>query len=263
VTNFRGDLSMNLKTLVLVSVMALSTTSVVRAELVDQIPAGTFVPATYSGSHNSLSQYDANGPSELPDPYLANFATAFDNFKFTINGTVDNLSWIGQYEADSVNPPRNPGFRVSFYTSLGSVGAPVLANSFDVLTANEVGTGVFGTVNNFTQFYSYSATVPSETPFNVVADTEYFVSIVALMSYNVTGAGWGLAFSETNGDSKSYQDFESTPLSLERFENFTLSDGVDYAINISAVPEPGSLSAVLAVVGFVVVRHRRLVKKLS
>jgi hypothetical protein len=239
VTNFRGDLTMNLKTLVLVSVMALSTTSVVRAGLVDQIP-GPFVPVLYSGLPAALSQYDLGATP----PNLQNFATAFENFTFASSGVIDSFSWIGQYEAVSPGPLPigGPNFEISFFTSLGATaGSAIPVATFNVGTANETALTGAGA-----GFYSYTTT---GTPFNVVGGTTYFTSIVARLDYAI--AGWGLAFSNTNGDGQSVNDFGD--LTLTRF-----NDPVDYAIAISAVPEPSSVAAILAVAGLVAVRRRRV-----
>ncbi|MCY2973369.1 MAG: PEP-CTERM sorting domain-containing protein [Planctomycetota bacterium] len=232
---------MNLKTLVLLSVMVLSTTSVVRAALVDQIP-GPFVPVTYNSVNANLSQYDLG--ASLPN--LSNFATAFENFTFASSGVIDSFSWIGQYEAISPGPlpVGGPNFEISFFTSLGATaGSAIPVATFNVGTANETALTGAGA-----GFYSYTTT---GTPFNVVSGTTYFASIVAQLDYGI--AGWGLAFSNTNGDGQSVQDFGDT--SLTRF-----TDTVDYAIAISAVPEPSSVAAILTVAGLVAVRRRRVAK---
>jgi len=240
----RGDKTMNLKTLILMSVVALSSTPIVRSETLDQI--GSFSPLTYNFLNAAISQFDVNGPTALPTPYLANFATAYDNFTFTSSGVISNLSWIGQYETGSTLPTGGPNFQVRFYTSLGATaGSAVPVATYNIGTANEIALTGAGL-----GFHGYSTAL---TPFNVTGGTQYFVSIVAQMNYAVSG--WGLAFSSVGGDDVSVQDFGAT--TLTRF-----NDTVDYAISVTAVPEPGSVFAILTVVGLVAVRRQRLAKKL-
>ena len=234
---------MNLKTLILVSLMALSSTSIVRGETLDQI--GSFSPLTYNFLDAAVSQFDVDGPTAVP-AYLADFATAYDNFTFTSSGVISNLSWIGQYETGSTLPTGGPNFQVRFYTSLGATaGSAVPVATYTIGTANEIALTGAGL-----GFHGYSTAL---TPFNVTGGTQYFVSIVAQMNYAVSG--WGLAFSSVGGDDVSVQDFGAT--TLTRF-----NDTVDYAISVTAVPEPGSVFAILTVVGLVAVRRQRLAKKL-
>ncbi len=232
---------MNLKTLILMSVIAVASMSAIQAETVTQIP-GPFAPATYQTKQAALSQFDL-GATGLN---LQNFATTFENFTFASSGVVNSLSWIGQYEADSPAPVlgAGPNFQVNFYTSLGATaGSAIPVASYNIGTANQTLVGAPGPL----AFYSYSTT---GTPFNVVGGTSYFASIVAQLDYGV--AGWGLAFSNI-GTLGSVQDFGD--VALTRF-----NDPINYAVNISAVPEPGSVAAILAVAGLVAVRRRRVAK---
>jgi hypothetical protein len=232
---------MNIKTLILMSVMAVAVMPTIRAETVTQIP-GPFVPVTYSGKQAALSQFDLGATP----PNLQNFATTFENFTFASSGVINSLSWIGQYEAGSPAPVggAGPNFQVNFYTSLGATaGSAVPVATYNIGTANQTLVGAPGPL----AFYSYSTT---GTPFSVVGGTTYFASIVARLDYAV--AGWGLAFSNI-GTLGSVQDFGD--LALTRF-----NDPINYAVNISAVPEPGSVAAILAVAGVVAVRRRRMAK---
>ena len=236
-----GDQTMKLVTLILMSVVALTSISIVRAETVDQI--GTFAPVTYTGLQAALSQNDLG--ASLPN--LPNFATAFENFTFTSSGVISSFSWIGEYESLSPGPlpVGGPNFQINFYTSLGATaGSAIPVATFNLLAAD---TNQIALTGSNTGFFSYTTT---GTPFNVIGGTTYFTSIIAQMDYAI--AGWGLAFSNL-GNNLSTQDFGDT--SLTRF-----NDTIDYAISVTAVPEPGTL-VILASVGGVFLIRRRFVSK--
>lgn len=218
-----------------------------RAETLDQI--GTFSSFTVGGLTNDLSLFDTN-------PAGLNVSTAYDNFTFSASAgpTVTSLSWVGAYEFDLPSDQPALDFRVNFYGDpLGAINGAFITSSaplasFSLAPSDFTATSVGG------GFINYTTTV---TPFAVAAGTPYWVSIVAQLPFGgpfpAAGNGWGLAYSSVGGDNTSTL-YNSLPGSF--------ANGFDYAISISAVPEPGSLSAIFAVAGLVAVRRRRMVKKL-
>lgn len=259
---FWGDKTMKLKTLIVMSVMAVVNTSVAWAETVDQI--GVFVPvnstgqtATGSDVRGSLSTHDLG---IISSPSVRNFAIVYEDFTFISSGVINSISWVGFYDFDTPGsrPVGGPDFQVNFYTSLGTNAAsaiptPIPYNLVPAQTS-EQSLGVFGTGLNAKEFFRYTAT--GVTPFNVNAGTTYFTSIIAPLDFGING--WSLAFSNIGNDF-SVRDFQADgdPTVLRQ-----PSDMIDYAISITAVPEPGSVLAIFAVTGLVAVRRRRVIKKL-
>jgi len=244
-----GDKTMKLKTLIFMSAVALASTSIVRAETVDQI--GTFAPTTFNTFQSALSQHDLG---TISPPSVRNFAIVYDDFIFNTSGVIDSFSWVGAYELNTPGtiPVGGPNFQVNFYTSLGTNAAsaiPVASFNLTPVNTNEV---ALGGANS--GFFSY--TTSGVTPFNVSAGTTYFASVIAQLDYGING--WGLALSNL-GNSFSIRDFQADgDLDVLRQP----SDAIDYAFRITAVPEPGSVAAILAVAGLVAFRRRRMAKKL-
>ena len=226
---------MRLKLLCTAVLLTVCAGGTLRAEIINQIPA-PFSETSYMGSTTALSQYDTG---LVTPPNLRNIGTTFDNFTFSTTGVVDNIAWVGAYDTNDFS---GATFQISLYDNIGSDpnNLPAPLQQFSVGNANETAVG------GFNGYYSYSTSL---APFSVTAGQTYWVSIVAQLDYN--DAGWGVSFSNL-GDNNSFQDFGDT--SLERF-----NDPVDYAIRVSAVPEPGSLMGLLAVAGAAGFWRRRAV----
>jgi hypothetical protein len=234
---------MNLKKLLLICVVGISSSSHVRGDTIDQIGSLTpFTPFSFQGLDATLSQFDVPRPA----PQLQNFATSYDNFTFASDGIISNLKWVGLYE-DLPGPfaPFNPSFQVAFYDNNVNQPGAMIGSVFNVGTANETLVTAVGPSNG--RYFSYSA-VPS---FAFTSGTTYWVSIVANLDYDLQG--WQLARSGI-GTLASVQDLqeEGNP-GLTRF-----FDASNYAIEITAVPEPGTF-VTLAVVGGLFFCRRRLV----
>jgi hypothetical protein len=248
---------MNLKKLLLICVVGIASSSHVCGETIDQIGSLTpFTPFSFRGLDATLSQFDVprvGVPGEIPQ--LQNFATSYDNFTFASSGFISSLKWVGLYdESQEATPdfpasspiPLNPKFTVAFYDN--NVNQPgTLIESFPVGFASETAiTASNDPLND--RYFSYSATAAQ---FPVTAGVPYWVSIVAELDYNARG--WQLARSGI-GTLASVQDLqeEGNP-GLTRF-----FDTSNYAIEITAVPEPGTF-VTLVVVGGLFFCRRRLV----
>lgn len=181
------------------------------------------------------SQNDAGG--------FGNFATTYDNFKLTGNGSVSGVSWVGGY----FNPPAHgpiAGFTISFWAdNAGQPGALLQATTVPG-TANE--TASVPNINGLE--FIYSATLSS--PFLATAGTPYWLSVEPDINFPPEW-GWQAG---SGGDVKSYQDF---------FGSRSLHS-VDTAFTLvgSLVPEPSQLAAgallLAGAVGFTL--RRRLSK---
>jgi hypothetical protein len=219
--------------------LALTLANVSRADLFQQIPS-PFSTATYLGNTASLSQYDTG---TFTPPTTADLATMYDNFSFANPGYITSVDWIGKYETPF--NPANPvtQFRIGIHAN--NAGAPgALVRPYDVITlaaANE--TSVISP-----EYFSYSASI---APYTYTAGATYWISIIGELDYALNG--WGVAFSNL-GDLNSYQDFQDDNTGLiTRF-----NDSIDYAFNITAVPEPSSLLLMaVSATGLGLVRRRR------
>jgi hypothetical protein len=164
---------------------------------------------------------------------------------------IDSLSWVGSYQPAA--PVPGPfDYEVNFYSTLPATGTTTPAlQSFTLTPADFTRTLLLSDPGAGGDYYQYSTTA---TPFSVIGGTDYFVSIVAKTVF--FDNAWGLAFSDI-GDDASVQDSYNDLTSLFSRN----SDAVDYAIRLSAVPEPGSLCAIVVVFGLVSVGRRRIAKK--
>jgi hypothetical protein len=168
--------------------------------------------------------------SQQDDPVLGfgDFATAYDNFTLLQDTEITDLHWQGGY-FNGGNVGTLAGFRIEFWAD--AAGQPDLAPlSTDVIAgnANETFVGVDGAG---TEIYNYSIDLP--TPFLAVANTTYWVSIVADMDFPPQ---WGW-HSGTGGDGVFVQDFLGA-------RNVSAGDlALDITGNqVGVVPEPASIA---------------------
>ncbi|MEM1224835.1 MAG: PEP-CTERM sorting domain-containing protein [Planctomycetota bacterium] len=217
----------------------------VHAQTFDQI-GGTFVPFTFSGDQAAASQFDALGPGFGTRD---DFATAYDNFSFAGTLSVVEVDWVGEFFDDDYLLFDLPDFQLQFHADspTGPNGSEpgALLKSYDFTQFQVNATPLAD------NFVSYSVDLASD-PFGVTGGTEYWISVVA--DVDVDQNEWGLAYSDSgpDGDDFSVQDFDLDLVGpRDRFY-----DTPDFALSITAVPEPGSL-AILLVSGSMMVLRRR------
>jgi|HubBroStandDraft_6_1064221.scaffolds.fasta_scaffold117487_1 hypothetical protein len=167
------------------------------------------------GSNLFASQNDTNG--------LGNFATTYDNFKFTQTWDVESFHWVGGY----FNPPNQgpiTAWTLTFYNDNGGIpGNPIATGTF----AGNGAETFIANVNGF-PIYSYSLTFGS---FDMAAGT-YWASVVPDLGFPPQ---WGWA-SGTGGDGAAYQCFFGAcgPVA------FDMAFAID-GTPVSVTPEPGTL----------------------
>ena len=208
--------------------------------------ADPFTPVSFGPDPTQtsvVSQFDLGAAGTT---FREDYATAFDNFSFAGALSVFNFEWIGKYD------------------DLDSSGLTTAsAESFTVRIFGDSGTGPFGSEPGVELFeanvglasetsigdgyYRYSANI---APFLVAAGETYWFSVTANLDF--LDNEWGIAVSDL-GDSQSVQDFEFDAADpLTRFY-----DPIDHAFSVSAVPEPSTLGAFLALTGLATVSRRR------
>lgn len=246
------------------AVLVASSASRAQAEVFSQIPQ-PFATTDYLGSPTGQSQFDAMPetdpmfPDEMP---ISAFASIYDNFSFSFDGSIVEYSWVGGY--------RDAGtFADSFTVSIFEDNTPTVAgatqpgnlvtalidsSTFTPLQANETVIPGFEPVvaSNEGGFYSYTATAPG---IPIQAGRDYWFSVVANLDADEdNGNDWGVAFSVSGeSDGLAIQDFQNdiTIPDTVRFQ-----DTIDYAFSVTAVPEPSS-AILLATLGMTASLRRR------
>lgn len=242
----------------LIAVIALIAPNIASAEIYTQLN-GFGSTSTFSGSTSALSQYDTT--PALPQPFLPEMASSFDDFTLTNTGRVDQIQWTGAY--DGAAGLHATGFRISFFQdNAGAVGAQIGATEIiPIGSATETANGG----NHFT----YSYTTPGTFVFN--GGTKYWMSVVAALDYGDDGVAsptsnsWGWAFN-TGGPSNnnnSYQTTQTGPLSGSYLTYDTFNDPIDYSFRLTTtvVPEPSSCLLLAGAVGGIAVRKWRQRRK--
>jgi len=223
----------------LAALLLFGSSATVNAETITQI-SDPFSQTLYLGSPVAFSQVDLGATA----PLLSEFANAYDNFVLNTDTVLKSISWVGAYQTQPPTGPLAGDFTVGLYQSIQTVPGVdepgALIQSFDVGTAGE--SLISGTV-----FYQYTAEID---PFAVTAGETFWISIVA--NQNFSENGWGLAYSSL-GDGDSFQDIQTDPTIAQRSR---FRDPVDYAINVTAVPEPSTLLSCLGVAGLIARRRR-------
>jgi hypothetical protein len=169
---------------------------------------------------------NANGLASQNDPAQGGvFARAYDNFTIAAGAMITDVTWQGL----TFNPPTmNPnitGFTIQIWdNNTAGGGQPGNSLSMTHIAGNAGQTFVGNEAGQFPTF-NYAASI---TPFNATAGTQYWISIVADLTFPPQ---WGW-HSGTGGDNRSVQDFLGSRSVI----------GNDDAFTLSSAPEPGSLA---------------------
>ena len=239
---------------VMLAIAVLSSVSIARAEIIDQIPS-PFAAYTIGMVGSPLQpSYSAQSMTDNSVGGSGAFSEAFDNFKLLTDTTITQIDWIGRYDGSSTvkdafgdylaDPGTVPiAFKINFYAdSAGDVGT--LTNTVSlVASVSPAGQTAVTPTGGQPLFYSYSTSIPS---ISVTAGTQFWVSVVGEMDYGDNG--WGLAASDVGAVLSSAQNFQGTPYR---------GDPWNYAMRITAVPEPSAGIAWLALAGIMGFRRRK------
>jgi hypothetical protein len=168
---------------------------------------------------------------------LGNYATMYDDFALSQNGTIDRVTWMGGW-FNGVGIGSISSFTIGFWSdAFGQPGSSLFSTDI----AGNAKQTLLGTSNFGVPTYSYDAAF---APFDATAGTHYWISIVA----NTTGGSspqWG--WDSTLFGGESVQDFFGTRRAASTDLTFALYNAP------SAVPEPGSFillaSGILLIIG--------------
>ncbi len=248
-----------MKKLLIVFCAAVSLLSMrtARADVIDQI-GGSFTAFPAPPPNMGVSAYS------MTDTALGGFGAfsqTWDNFTFGSTLSVVQFDWVGIYDGDTAtlnpDPPNlnlglsnpstiNPSFLIRFYGDSGANTPGALLQTINVAAgaSNETALAVAPTGSVEPLVHSYSTAISG---FTANAGSQYWVSVVAEMNYGANG--WGMALSN-QGDLRSQQFFAG--------EGTVVDTTFDYAIRVTAVPEPSSGLSLLALVGLAAYRRRRV-----
>lgn len=220
----------------------LSATSVTRGDFIVLDQIDTFVPVTFNSVTTALSLNDSSADPNSPNFQRSDFAVTYESFSHTSSGTTTKFSWVGSRQEIGLPDPGS-NFTIRVYGD--ALNAPPVYGTAELASFSVTGATTTDLGNDY-NLYEANAS------FAFSAGTKYWVSIVNELDYNTNG--WGLAFSDRGGgDMNSFQDYEpDIQITPTRY-----NDAIDYAIRITAVPEPSSALACLVGLGLVTFRRRR------
>jgi hypothetical protein len=168
----------------------------------------------------------------------------FDNFTSASSASIERISWrglwFGNTTPDPAPAPLVDTWEINFHASSGGTpGALLWSQSFAAagVGASFAGTGVLSAGATYNvNFYDYVLDLPAV--FNILAGTEYWISITAIAdNFNPAFAILGA----TGGDNASYQQTLGAGMSVVGGQGVAR----DRALRIEGtlvVPEPGTLA---------------------
>lgn len=170
-----------------------------------------------------------------------------DDFVLNSTSLISHVTWWGYYELD--NPPAHETFRLRFYEARPGDGLPDEANIvFEQIvdTPSRMATGrrIFAGMDPME--YVYRAEVSFDLPLS--GHSTYWLEIIQLGDLS-TSFNWEV--SPATGNS----NFAFNNVNAPNWAATSIN--VNVAFQLIAVPEPGTSSLVLVVLGMAALRRRR------